>query len=103
MKKQPSRLSCFHGDFGDVHRMQNIHHQFGTYDYLWVQRNRSSGEISLAAPSLGKELHSDERFAGTRVGVASRCDEPAWGRECLQKFMVQVGKWRMVGLRWMDL
>ena len=65
--------------------------------------NRSSGEISLAAPSLGKELHSDERFAGTQVGVASRCDEPAWGRECLQKFMVQVGKWRMVGLRWLYL
>ncbi|CAL1125852.1 unnamed protein product [Cladocopium goreaui] len=41
--------------------------------------------------NIWKELHSDERFAGTRVGVASRCDEPAWGRECLQKFMVQEG------------
>merc|ERR1711957_599658 len=27
----------------------------------------------------------------TKVGVASRCDEPAWGRECLQMFMVKDG------------
>lgn len=34
--------------------------------------------------ALWRELHE----AGTTVGVASRSDEPAWARECLQKFVV---------------
>ncbi|CAJ1416608.1 unnamed protein product [Effrenium voratum] len=40
---------------------------------------------------IWKELHGSSIFSGTRVAVASRCDEPAWGRECLQKFMVEEG------------
>ena len=35
-----------------------------------------------------RALHSDERFAGARVAVASCCDEPAWARECMSKFVV---------------
>ena len=38
---------------------------------------------------IAQELHSSPKFADTRVGVASRCDHPDWGRECLRKFMVQ--------------
>ena len=36
-----------------------------------------------------QEVHRSPAFANTRVGVASRCDEPDWGRECLRKFMVE--------------
>lgn len=39
----------------------------------------------------GQELHRSEAFRETRVAVASRCDEPEWGRECLKKFMVEEG------------
>ncbi|CAE7413837.1 MDP1 [Symbiodinium natans] len=41
--------------------------------------------------SIWKELHSSPGYANTRVGVASRCDHPDWGRECLRKFMIEDG------------
>ncbi|CAE7231172.1 MDP1 [Symbiodinium pilosum] len=41
--------------------------------------------------NIWKEVHRSPAFANTRVGVASRCDEPDWGRECLRKFMVEDG------------
>merc|ERR1712224_532660 len=42
----------------------------------------------MGVQSIWKQLHSSTEFSGTRVGVASKCDEPEWGRECLKKFMV---------------
>ena len=37
------------------------------------------------------ELKTDKKWEGTAVAVASCCDEPAWARECLQKFEVGDG------------
>ncbi|KAL1504426.1 hypothetical protein AB1Y20_010832 [Prymnesium parvum] len=34
------------------------------------------------------ELKAEERWQGVVVAVASRTDEPAWARECMQKFEV---------------
>ena len=35
------------------------------------------------------ECHARQEAGELLVGVASRCDEPAWGRECLKKFVVK--------------
>lgn len=48
--------------------------------------------LSIVDGVVWQDLYQEERFASTRVAVASRCDEPAWGRECLQKYMVQETK-----------
>ena len=45
----------------------------------------------MATKGCGQELHESGAFRDTRVAVASRCDEPEWGRECLKKFMVSEG------------
>ena len=37
------------------------------------------------------ECHTRQEAGELLVGVASRCDEPAWGRECLNKFFVKPG------------
>ena len=41
--------------------------------------------------SIIHELGTDRRWKDTVVAVASRCDEPAWARECLSKFSVGGG------------
>eukprot|EP00656_Telonema_subtile_P030309 TRINITY_DN3329_c0_g1_i2.p2 TRINITY_DN3329_c0_g1~~TRINITY_DN3329_c0_g1_i2.p2 ORF type:complete len:108 (+),score=19.50 TRINITY_DN3329_c0_g1_i2:142-465(+) len=41
-----------------------------------------------AVPEVWHELHTDPKWADTALCVASRCDEPLWGRECLRKFQV---------------
>ena len=37
------------------------------------------------------ECHTRQEAGELLVCVASRCDEPAWGRECLRKFLVKPG------------
>jgi magnesium-dependent phosphatase 1 len=46
------------------------------------------GDVARAWADLHKRMQSGEAVL---VGVASRCDEPRWGRECLQKFIVAEG------------
>ena len=41
-----------------------------------------------AVRQIFHELNTDPSWAGTKVAVASSCDEPAWARECLKKFRV---------------
>eukprot|EP00756_Hemistasia_phaeocysticola_P052592 Hpha_TRINITY_DN27850_c0_g1::TRINITY_DN27850_c0_g1_i1::g.194000::m.194000/K17619/MDP1; magnesium-dependent phosphatase 1 len=38
-----------------------------------------------------REIHQDERWRKTVVGVASCTDEPEWARECLEKLQVCEG------------
>ena len=66
----------------------------GNVRHIWKDGDGAFCVFCLYLPwrllvDSAKELHSSPKFADTRVGVASRCDHPDWGRECLRKFMVQ--------------
>jgi magnesium-dependent phosphatase 1 len=37
------------------------------------------------------DCHERQERGEVLVCVASRCDEPTWGRECLQKFVIKPG------------
>eukprot|EP00439_Symbiodinium_sp_Y106_P075870 s565_g15.t1 len=68
----------------------------GNVRHIWKDGDGAFCVFCLYLPwrllvDSAKELHSSPKFADTRVGVASRCDHPDWGRECLRKFMVQDG------------
>ena len=39
-------------------------------------------------PTIMRELHCDERWYGTSVGISSRTASPIWARELLTKFRV---------------
>lgn len=73
-------LECYMGQQEEAVNLLRTHLLFGPV---------ASSTQGPAAPRVPQELHSSEMFQSTRVGVASRCDEPEWGRECLKKFMVE--------------
>eukprot|EP00931_Biecheleriopsis_adriatica_P053372 TRINITY_DN31229_c0_g2_i1.p1 TRINITY_DN31229_c0_g2~~TRINITY_DN31229_c0_g2_i1.p1 ORF type:complete len:180 (-),score=30.50 TRINITY_DN31229_c0_g2_i1:268-807(-) len=66
-----------------------------------VLKTDGGEEVSLLGDvhNIWKQLHFSAEFADTKVGVASKCDIPEWGRECLQKFIVQdgVSMWDIAG------
>ena len=41
--------------------------------------------------SCWADCHERQERGEVLVCVASRCDEPTWGRECLQKFVIKPG------------
>ena len=41
--------------------------------------------------SVWAECHARQQAGELLVGVASRCDDPAWGHKCLKKFLVAPG------------
>ena len=41
------------------------------------------------------QLGTDDKFKNTHVATSSSCDEPAWARECLDKF--EIGGGRIMG------
>ena len=38
--------------------------------------------------TVWREIHENPKFADTRIGIASRCDEPNWAMELLKMFVV---------------
>jgi len=51
-------------------------------------RDRKGEVVTLHSGvcAVMNELADDPKWKGTTVAVASCCDEPSWGRECLAKF-----------------
>ena len=39
-----------------------------------------------------RELHVDDKWRNTVLAVSSRCDEPPWARELLEKFEIDDGE-----------
>ena len=39
------------------------------------------------------EIKSDSKWAETRIGVASSCDEPSWARECIK--LIEIGDFKL--------
>jgi magnesium-dependent phosphatase 1 len=49
-------------------------------------KDRAGTEVKIMADlrSILKEVKTEAKWAGTRVAVASSCDEPSWARECIR-------------------
>ena len=48
-------------------------------------------ELMGDVKSIMHELHTASKWKDSQVAVASRCDEPKWADECIDKFSVGDG------------
>ena len=51
-----------------------------------VDRAGTKVEIMADLRPILLEVKTDTKWANTKVGVASSCDEPGWARECIKNF-----------------
>ena len=54
-------------------------------------KNWNTVRLLAATENIMHALHTDPRFAATKVAWVSCCDEPRWAAECLDKFTTSDG------------